>query len=548
MVTYTGRYTASQSAVSPNASSVSFGADVSQAPVYLNVEVLPGQSFARLMLALGRVVRMRDTAETKDHSAYQAWVQGQYLKELDGEMIRNAQRVTTLLAKRKQLNNQVDSLRNYLKPYKKAISAYDTSMRRARRRFWDWLYTHNREAWIVLDPIVSVQPDATFFEAFSLDESTYARVTLPHAATRGEREPVFGTTNIDFGVGLERELARTRSYRPLRLSVGADAVSLDTGVSSTVEKKIDLPESWVRGLVEVQAALSLAPVELRLRASAFADVLARLDAERERQGPRALVFELEPGQPARVIVQPWGDQYVIGSEPYSGSQSRIIKVWGRRRLRVLRELLPLVSGLTVRLVDSGMPSFWSVELDGINLTIGLSGWSAQDWAGRARFSAFTPASTSDKPSIQQTAQLLQQQHSLSVDDLAQILNKKPGDARALLQRLCLAGSAMFDPEHKLYRWRALFPSLQLNSNEAIGLEERRGVELFRNGSVEISDNTITAEGRQLEAYVGDCSPMIRRDIDGRIHYAECDCGHFRKHKLRHGPCRHIVALSLAGGL
>lgn len=119
MVTYTGRYTASQSVVSPNVSSVSFGADVSQAPVYLNVEVLPGQSFARLMLALGRVVRMRDTAETKDHSAYQAWVQGQYLKELDSEMIRNAQRVTTLLEKRKQLDKQVDSLRKYLKPYKR---------------------------------------------------------------------------------------------------------------------------------------------------------------------------------------------------------------------------------------------------------------------------------------------------------------------------------------------------------------------------------------------------------------------------------------------
>jgi len=165
MVTYTGRYTASQSVVSPNVSSVSFGADVSQAPVYLNVEVLPGQSFARLMLALGRVVRMRDTAETKDHSAYQAWVQGQYLKELDSEMIRNAQRVTTLLEKRKQLDKQVDSLRKYLKPYKKALSTYETNKQRARRRFWDWLYTHNREAWIVLDPIVSVQPDATFFEA-----------------------------------------------------------------------------------------------------------------------------------------------------------------------------------------------------------------------------------------------------------------------------------------------------------------------------------------------------------------------------------------------
>lgn len=546
MVTYTGRYTASQSAVGPSASSVSFGADVSQTPVYLDVEVLPGQSFARLMLALGRVVRMRDTAEQKDHSAYQAWVQGQYLKELDSEMVTNGRRVLALLKKREQLDKDLDSLRKRIKPFKKAISVTNTT--KARRRFWDWLYAHNREAWIVLDPIVSVQPDATFFEAFSLDESTYARVTLPHTATRAEREPVLGTTNIDFGIGLERELARTRSYRPLQLNVGADAVSLDTGVSSTVEKKIDLPESWVRGLVEVQAALSLAPVELRLQASAFADVLARLDAQRERQGPRALVFELETGEPARVIVQPWGDQYVIGSEPYNGAQSRSIKVWGRRRLRVLRELLPLVSELTVRLVDSGMPSFWTIELDGINLTIGLSGWSAQDWAGRARFSAFTPASTGDNASIQQTAQLLQQRHSLSVDDLAQILNKTPGEARGLLQRLCLAGSAMFDPENKLYRWRALFPALQLNTNEAIGLEERKGVELFRECSVQIQEDIITAEGRQLQADIGSYSTLIRRDIDGRIHYAECDCGHFHKHKLRHGPCRHIVALSLAGGL
>jgi len=548
MITYTGRYTASHAAVSSAASSVSFGADVSQSPVYLDVEVIPGQAFARLMLALGRVVRMRDTAVAKDHSGYQAWVQGQYIKELDGEMLANARRVTALLEKRKQLGGQVDALQERIKPYTRSISAYEASVGKARRRFWDWLYTHNRDAWFVLDPIVSVQPDATFFEAFSLDESTYARVTLPHAATRGDQQPVLGTTNIDFGTGLERELARTRSYRPLHLSVGADAVSLDTGVSSTVEKKIDLPESWVRGLVEVQAALSLAPVELQLQSSRFADVLARLDAKRERQGPRALVFELQPGQPARVVVQPWGDQFVIGSAPYGGSEARTIKVWGRRRLRVLRELLPLVSVLTVRLVDSGMPSFWSVALEGIGLTIGLSGWTAQDWAGRARFSAFTPAAGDDDADIQQAAELLQQQHCLSVDQLAQALNRTPAQARGLLQRLCLAGSAMFDPERKLYRWRALFPTLQLNTDQPAGLEERKGVQLFQNGAVELHTDTITAEGRQLEADVDASSPMLRRDVDGRITYAQCDCAHFRHNKLRLGPCRHIVALSLAGGL
>lgn len=171
MLTYIGRYTASQAAVSPAASSVTFGADVSQASVYLNVEVLPGQAFARLMLALGRVVRMRDTAVAKDHSAYQAWVHGQYLKELDSEMVANARRVLALLDKRKKIEKKRDALQEHLKPYTKAVSIYEArvSKAKARRRFWDWLYTHNREAWIVLDPIVSVQPDATFFEAFSLD-------------------------------------------------------------------------------------------------------------------------------------------------------------------------------------------------------------------------------------------------------------------------------------------------------------------------------------------------------------------------------------------
>ena len=108
-----------------------------------------------------------------------------------------------------------------------------------------------------------------FFEAFSLDESTYARVALPHEATTGEKNFNCGTTNIDFSTSLERELSRTRSYRPLHLTVGKDAVEFDTGISNTIEKKIDLPETWTKGLVEVQAALSLAPVEINISSPSF---------------------------------------------------------------------------------------------------------------------------------------------------------------------------------------------------------------------------------------------------------------------------------------
>ena len=80
MPTYNGQYTQSIAGSRSENSAVTFGADISQAPVYLDVDVIPSHSFARLMLALGRVVRMKDTGVQKDHSAYQAWVKGEYAK------------------------------------------------------------------------------------------------------------------------------------------------------------------------------------------------------------------------------------------------------------------------------------------------------------------------------------------------------------------------------------------------------------------------------------------------------------------------------------
>lgn len=546
MANVQGSFTPSVAGGSSAASSVQFGADISQAPVYLDVNVIPSHSFARLMLALGRVVRMKDTGVERDHTKYQEWVRGEYLKELPAQMAAGLIKLPSLLAERQAAQEQVNKLAGLIN-----LASQNDALWDYRRKFWDWLYTHDRNAWVVLDPIVSVQPDATFFEAFSLDESTYARVTLPHEATSAEHEPVFGTTNIDFSVSLEREFARTRPYRPLRLGVGADSVTLETSASSLVEKKIDLPESWVRGLVEVQAALSMAPISVSISASVLADILAKLDSEREKIGPRSLLFDLVPGEPVRVTVEPWGDVFTAGAAPYVGDSTRQIKVWGRRRLRILKELLPLSASVNVSLIDSGMPSFWSIDLDGLNLTIGLSGWTSQDWAGRARFSAMIPASAADDGQATLLATQLQAKHSLTADDVVALMNVTPSEARVLLQRLCVAGTAMFDPLSNSYRWRALFPEFNLESDSGAGLEERRGVEFFRAGNVDITSDEFGVNERTVRARVSGSerahSVEIRRDEDGRVTYAQCDCSHFRHNKLRQGPCRHIVATSLAGG-
>lgn len=55
---------------------------------------------------------------------------------------------------------------------------------------------------------MSVTSQDTCFEAFSSDQSTYVRVTLPHERMLIESPPVPGTTNIDFSTALGHELAR----------------------------------------------------------------------------------------------------------------------------------------------------------------------------------------------------------------------------------------------------------------------------------------------------------------------------------------------------
>ena len=93
----------------------------------------------------------------------------------------------------------------------------------ARRDYYNYLYHHDREKWLVLDPVISVHPDSVIFEAFSIDESSYARVTVPNENLDVIGDMIYGTTNIDFSRDLVKEFKRVRNYRPAWIKVERDA-------------------------------------------------------------------------------------------------------------------------------------------------------------------------------------------------------------------------------------------------------------------------------------------------------------------------------------
>ena len=75
------------------------------------------------------------------------------------------------------------------------------------------------------------------------------------------------------------------------------------------------------------------------------------------------------------------------AQVWQGSEAQEIRIWGRRRLFVLESLLAHAQTVQVKLLGSGMPSYWIVEQgeNGHRFELGLSGWTENDWSGAARF-------------------------------------------------------------------------------------------------------------------------------------------------------------------
>ncbi|MRT18544.1 SWIM zinc finger family protein, partial [Vitellibacter sp. q18] len=100
-----------------------------------------------------------------------------------------------------------------------------------------------------------------------------------------------------------------RDYRETLLQVDPGGFSVQTGDDDQFdEKKIDLPESWVRGFLQVSSAMTLPMVKVELQPMDVHNLCYVLRRKKERVGPRAMRYELEPGKPVRVIFEPWGEE------------------------------------------------------------------------------------------------------------------------------------------------------------------------------------------------------------------------------------------------
>ncbi|MBL0194980.1 MAG: SWIM zinc finger family protein [Myxococcales bacterium] len=522
--------------------SLSFSPDLKRQPTYFSGELRKSVAFREAISALHDIVVSDLRFKPKDKTAYKEWAATQELVDL-AEVAKDRAGVAA----------QIESLTRKIGELQRRRAHRMAPFYRAQKAYFDYLYKNDRDAWIVLDPVITVHPDEVFFECFSQDESTYGRLGASLDVFKNVGTFACGTTNIDYSTPLYEEFQKIRSYKTTRFEVDPSGFEVKTtGEETYEEKKIDLPDSWVRGFLQVSSAMALPARSFELHPMDLHNLCFVLRRKREKRGPRALRWVLTPGEPIRAVFEPWDLTVVCARSPYLGKEREEIRVWGRRRLLTLERLIAITDKLTVHLLGQGLPSFYVADLGDMSFTLGLSGWTRNDWATAGNFDLLAPRADTDDFTKRRVFEGLKTTWFSDTDALAKKLDLPRSAVLGALSSWTQAGRAMYDLNKGVYRVRELarepLPMDKLRfSNE----REEKATRFLDARAVTVASRALPDAALGLFGTVKDGKHTYQSDLtidaDGRLAKATCTCNFFQQNKLLKGPCEHMLATRLFEG-
>jgi len=417
-----------------------------------------------------------------------------------------------------------------------------------------WL---DEEEWLrMLDPAITVHHDQLFFEAFSNDQSTYVRLSAPLDAFDPEGETRYGTTNIDFTSELRDELTHLRSSRRTLFAVGATSFAVSTAVGSSaqahVERKVDVPNEWLKGFLQVQSAFAMHPYWFDAQPVDLLSAISFFQDNKPPSLPHGMRFEFTPDAPITIALEPWEQRFALRETRYSGYE-RSVRLWGRRRLELLQGVLPYAEKVTVGVLGRGLPHFYICHCGPFQFTLALSGWTKNDWARDSALDALAPRGAPDTEQIARVYAYLGERLLARRDDIAVNLGIQAQEAEVALFALCRAGRVMYDPTTRQYRNRDLFAE-PLNVDVLFAPNPRAvaAQRLVDAGHVTLGEITpperrddgrreTRAEARVTDGQVYDV--LVSVDSTGRLRFGRCGCPFFQNNLLSRGPCEHLLAVT-----
>ncbi|MCP4111336.1 MAG: SWIM zinc finger family protein [Desulfobacteraceae bacterium] len=536
------KYNGSSSVTSnPRAVGMSFAPDTYREPTFFVGKLRKHIPFREAVSALHDVVVSDLRFTPKDKTEYKEWAAKQeeiWLAEMMAGLVDVKDRI-------KVIQNRLNTVRNekqrIMDPFNKA-----------KKTYFNYLYKRDYEAWMVLDPVITVHPDELFFECFSRDESSYGKLGCDYNVFKDINEFECGTTNIDYSANLYNEFQKIRDYKNTSFNIDPSGFVVETaGEEEYKEVKIDLPDSWVRGFLQVSSAMTIPAKTFDLHPMDMHNFCFILRRHKEKQSPRSMRYFLKPGEPVRVLFEPWNYEISCLRSIYKGDEEAEIRIWGRRRLLIMERLIPIAKRFTVSLMGTGLPSFYTADLGDMNFTLGLSGWTANDWSRLGNFDLMAPRFEADPMTQQKVYTALKENWLEHADSLSNRLDLERRTVLGALSSFAQAGRVIFDLNKKVYRIRELsreslpVESLRFSNDReeaANRLADKNVIKKFRSDIK--ADNTLMLSGEMRDKSRTNKTEVLI-DTDERIAQAECNCNFYKQNKLYKGPCEHMLALRIS---
>lgn len=531
--------------------------------------------FRDAMLMLREIVISDTTPKKKERVEFFQWLEGeierrivtheQYMPQVRDELKEN---MNKLIDEMKEKDNEINSLVTLRNEIKKEIDENSIwqDYNKLERNFWNFIKDRDYDLWFVLDPVITVHKDIVSFEAFSIDESTYGCLSVDMDEFELMQKPKLGTTNIDFSFKLAREIERFRTYNEVNLNVNPEGFTVDNGVMPDhVEKKIDLPETWIKGFNQVSAAASLGGIDLELTKADMYDICAFLRKHREKESPRYMKWILEPGKNIKILFEPFKKVLTLQSV-YNGDKKREEKIWGRRRWLVIEKVLPLADSFKVRLLGFGMPQFITARMGKMNMTIGFTSWSSNDWVKGTAFNIM--GGFIGEGNYKKVYELLKEKRALSIEEIySELSEDSKSDCKAGIGMLLKKGEGYYDSVNDKVRFRRLINE-ELPKEMYETTEIEKNVQKHIDGSLDNFRMSVNEDGEykfthsmktpnpkkgnwsyyrtpDFDREFDDTETEMSIDMDGAITHVKCNCKTFKKGARNISePCDHILALYL----
>ncbi|MGA5493783.1 SWIM zinc finger family protein [Streptomyces cinereoruber] len=366
-----------------------------------------------------------------------------------------------------------------------------------------------------LDPVVTGNGDRLRFESFSGCGGVYARLDVLDEGLGGA-ETGHGTTNVDVNNPLREALSRMTGDDPLHLRVGPDEMAVSTLAGAVVEKKVPLPDRWLRGFAEAQVAS------------------ARFDLRAELTGAEAVRFLRSlPRTQARGRGPLWIAQSGRTLRPTTRPGAGAVCLPGPDRLVALERVLRYATGLRVYgPVPDGAAaaSAWEVTLPGMRLTLTLSPDPARGFSGEGGVLEALATEEAEQDA-ELVAVLLAWEPRIDPADLAAQAGLTADRVRAALTHLGTAGRVGYDVADAAYFHRELpYDADRAERHNPRLVSARR---LVAEGAVEL-------DGESAAVASGDRRYRVR-ESDGVL---SCTCQWWADYRGRRGPCKHALAVRM----